>query len=101
MRCVLNYKWTFKRIIFSYFKKHLCPNCKERLKVIWINRVINKKSPDARNHDFSSFNSYFFGDVKFFWNEFKCKKCGKIISAEDLYNIEKENNDQYNRDELY
>ena len=76
---------------FFEFKKHYCPKCKERLKKVKLSKVINRKSPEAKNYDFAmpgSQKKSFFGNVKFIKIAFLCEKCNrqyKISELKQLY----------------
>ena len=51
---------------------------------------MNSRSPEAKDFDFSTFDSYMIGNVKFIWTEFQCPACGKQISIDEMKKIEKE-----------
>lgn len=80
----------FKNPFYINWKKHYCPECHERLDKIKVSKIVNSKSPEAKDFDFSTFDSYMIGNVKFIWTEFQCPVCGKQISIDDMKRIEKE-----------
>ncbi len=77
---------------FDFFelKKHYCPKCEERLKKVKISKIINKKSPEAKNYDFSMCGdtgvrkAYYFGNVKFIKTAFFCEKCNRQYKISEL-----------------
>ncbi len=85
-----NVKRVFQRPFFVTFKKHHCPVCHNRLKKLKVSKVVNAKSEEAKNFDFSSpGGEYMLGDVKFIWVEFRCPQCDKTYTVDQLYTIEK------------
>ena len=80
----------FKSPFYVNWKKHYCPECHERLKKIKVSKIVNSRSPEAKDFDFSTFDSYMIGNVKFIWTEFQCPACGKQISIDEMKKIEKE-----------
>lgn len=83
-------KREFGNPFYVYFKKHYCPKCSTKLKIITGSKVVNPKSPDAKEYDFYFVDSYFIGDVKFVWTEFECPNCCFRIKASDLEKIERD-----------
>lgn len=83
-------KWQFESPLFVYFKKHYCPKCSTLLKVEKESVVVNSKSPEAKNYDFSNFgDGFMFGDVKFVNDIFRCPNCGNKITVKEMIRIEK------------
>ena len=41
-------------IIYTKFKKHDCPNCGAKLDLVEVSKVVNSKSPEAKDFDFSN-----------------------------------------------
>lgn len=80
----------FDNPFYTYFRNHLCPKCGSILDVIKVKRVVNSKSPEAKNFDFSSGETFMIGDVKFIWNEFLCPKCNFQISVKEKRKLDKE-----------
>lgn len=72
-------------------KKHYCPHCNERLKKTKTETVVNSKSEEAKNYDFSQpgGDGYMIGNIKFVRTAFRCNKCNKIYSIEELLEIER------------
>lgn len=77
-------------IIYTKFKKHDCPNCGTQLGLVKVSRVVNSKSPEAKDFDFSNGEGFMCGDVKFIWKEFECLGCKSHYSVEELKAIERE-----------
>jgi len=69
-------------------KKHFCPECKAPLKKITVSRVINSKSSEAADFDFSAGDGWINGNVKFVWKEFECPVCKRHITINQMKEIE-------------
>ena len=76
--------------IFLHLKKHYCPACNSKLKPTKVAKVVNSKSEEAKNFDFSSGNGYLVGNVKFIWTELYCGRCDKSFSINSIYQAEKQ-----------
>ena len=80
----------YKRIknhILYFRKDHFCPDCKAKLEKVAVSKVVNSRSPEAKDFDFDMFGSYAVGDVKFTWDEFECPNCKKHLTVLDKYVI--------------
>lgn len=77
-------------VIYTKFKKHYCPGCETRLQLIKVSKVVNSKSPEARNYNFSCGDGFLVGNVKFIWKEFYCPVCDRQFSVKKLKRIERE-----------
>lgn len=82
-------KYLYNSIIYTRFKKHYCPICKTKLKVIKKSEIVNSKSPEAKRLDFQIGDTWVSGDVKFIWEEFYCPVCKKQITIDELKKAEK------------
>lgn len=84
----LAYKRVYNDI--SYFKKdHFCPECKAKLAKVQVSRVVNPKSPEAADFDFSGpCRTHLVGDVQFTYDEFECPECKKHLSVNEMKEIE-------------
>ena len=73
-----------------YFRKdHFCPDCKTKLEKVPVSKVVNSRSPEAKDFDFSmGFDSYAVGDIKFTWDEFECPNCKKHLTVNEMKEIE-------------
>lgn len=80
--------------IFSHIKSHYCPKCNNELFLIDVSKVVNSKSEEAKDYDFSFVDNYLHGDVEFIWEEFKCDNCDFQMSINDLYKLEKDKRKQ-------
>ncbi len=76
-------------IFYTIFKKHYCPTCGTRMTRIRTSKIVNSRSPEAKNYDFSLGDSFMIGDVEFIWKEFYCPICKRRISIEEMRQIEK------------
>lgn len=74
---------------YVHFKKHYCPKCGVKLELKYVSKIVNSKSPEAKNYDFSVGDTFFVGDVEFRERYFYCPKCLNKISFKDMKNIEK------------
>jgi len=74
---------------FYVNKKHFCPACRERLHKIEVSRIVNSNSPEAKDFNFYSGESFMIGAVKFIWTEFKCFNCGEQITIEEMKRMDK------------
>lgn len=83
-------KWFGSRPLFMKWGKHFCPVCGEELQKIKISKIVNSKSEEAKNYDFSSVDGYMVGNDKFIWTEFHCEKCDKNFSINSIYQAEKQ-----------
>ncbi len=77
-------------IFFTLFQKHFCPFCGRKLTRIRVSKIVNSRSPETENFDFSSVEGYYTGDVEFIWKEFFCEICEKRFTVDDLKRITKE-----------
>ena len=87
-------KRTFKNPIFVHCKKHFCPQCGRLLKLVKVSRIVNSKSPEAKDFDFHTIDTYMIGNVKFIWTEFQCAFCKTNYSIDEMKHTEKEKENQ-------
>ena len=74
-------------------KKHYCPYCNERLEKTKTETVVNSKSEEAKNYDFSNGDGFLVGNIKFIRTVFRCNKCDKTYTIKEV----KENDIAINR----
>ena len=79
----------YKKPFYVNFKKHFCTDCGIRLKKIKLSKIVNSSSPEAKNFDFNTLDSYMIGNVKFIWSAFECPKCNRQFTIEEMKDIEK------------
>ena len=79
----------YKNPFYVNFKRHSCPVCGKRLDKIKVSRVVNSKSPEAKNFDFQSVDNFMIGNVKFIWTEFRCDNCKRNYSIDEMRKTEK------------
>ena len=82
-------KYFCNDVIYTIFKKHYCPVCETQLSRIKVSKIVNSKSPEAKNYDFSGGDGFMVGDVEFIWDEFYCETCDKTISIDETKRIER------------
>ena len=84
-------KRIWSRPLFMKWGNHYCPVCNGELKKVKVSRIVNSKSEEAKDYDFStSGEGYMNGNVKFIWTEFTCTKCSQNYSVNDIYQLEKQ-----------
>ena len=73
-----------------YFKKdHFCPDCKTKLEKVPVSKVVNSRSPEAKDFDFSmGGDTYAVGNIQFTWDEFECPNCKKHLTVNEMKEIE-------------
>jgi len=88
---MLNRKWILESPYYVHHKKHYCPVCNEQLLVRRIKKIVNSKSPEANDFDFtfSGGGGFLFGNVEFSYEAFYCKNCDREISIKEMKLIEK------------
>ena len=72
-----------------HFRKHFCPKCGGKLELRYTGKIVNSKSPEANNYDFSSGDTFFAGDVEFRTQYFFCNDCQFSISIQNMKKHEK------------
>ena len=82
----------YKRIkndIFYFRQDHFCPGCGTKLEKVPVSKVVNSKSPEAKDFDFSmAGGTYMIGDIQFTWDEFECPACKRHLSVNEMKEIE-------------
>lgn len=75
--------------VFYFRKDHFCPNCKTKLEKVPVSKVVNSRSPEAKDFDFSMCGGNFaVGDIQFTWDEFECPNCKKHLTVSEMKEIE-------------
>lgn len=74
---------------YIHLKKHFCPQCNTKLKLSYIRKIINSKSPEAKKYNFSIGDTYLVGNVEFRTRCFYCPKCNRNISILDIKKFER------------
>ena len=69
---------------YIYLKKHYCPRCGKRLETSSISKIVNSKSNEAQNYDFSNGDTFYFGNVEFRTICFFCKSCNRFIQIQEM-----------------
>lgn len=78
------YKSIINNPKFTNAKKRFCPDCKNRLEVIRVSKVINSQSKEVKQYNFSDGEQSLIGNVKIKWREFYCPNCNKYTSVADM-----------------
>ena len=77
-------------IFYTSFKKHYCPNCTTRLRLIKKSKMIVSDTSETNN-------DLYFGtgspeaNVRFIWKEFQCPSCKTEFTIENIKKIEQNN----------
>ncbi len=74
---------------FYLIRRHLCPNCKTVLERNKREIVVNSKSDEAKNYDFSCVDTFLHGNIKFVTYYFECTKCRAIYEISELKALDK------------
>ena len=70
-------------------KNHFCPTCEGKVDVVSVSRVIDPKSEEAKDFDFSvGHGTNMLGSVEFHWKEFECRECQKHYTVRQMKKIE-------------
>ena len=96
MRCYLYENTRCKARMVSpdfLYEKHYCPYCNERLEKTKTETIVNSKSEEAKNYDFSNGDGFLVGNIKFIRTVFRCNKCDKTYTIKEV----KENDIAINR----
>lgn len=82
-------------LFYVRYKKHFCPKCGKKLKLRYIRKIVNSKSPEAKNYDFSLGDTFFVGDVEFRTLCFFCDNCQSSIPFQDMKKYENKHRTLY------
>ncbi len=55
----------------------------------YVSKIVNSKSPEAKDYDFSVGDTFFVGDVEFRTRYFYCPNCLLDISFQEMKKFEK------------
>lgn len=81
------YKRIYKNI--KYLKKeHFCTDCGAKLETVEVSKVVNSRSPEAKDFDFSFCGNYMLGDVRFVWDELECPDCKRRFTVDEMKSVE-------------
>ena len=82
----------FVRECYPFFnlRKHFCPKCGTLLERITFTKSVDPNSLEGQLHNFNASEFCSSGNVQFTWDEFRCTKCGKYLSAKKIRQLEKE-----------
>ena len=69
---------------YVHLKKHFCPECGNKLELSYVSKIVNSKSPDAKDYDFSLGDIFWVGDVEFRTRYFHCTNCQLDISFQEM-----------------
>jgi predicted RNA-binding Zn-ribbon protein involved in translation (DUF1610 family) len=70
---------------------HFCPKCRYEFVIRTVRKLVDPKSPEAVNYDFSlPVEGRMIGQVLFTTEEFCCPNCGNIMTIRDMSQYERE-----------
>ena len=92
-------KWIFPSPFWVNLRNHFCPDCDSTVTVTTESKVVNSKSPEAKDFDFSDAcgDGNMVGNIKFTWTIFECPVCKRRFRIEEMKRIEKEEKAQRKR----
>ena len=74
---------------YVHWRKHFCPNCKKKLELRYVSKIVNSNSEEAKNYDFSVGDTFLMGDVEFRTRFFHCSDCRLDISFQEMRKYER------------
>ncbi len=74
---------------YLYLRKHFCPTCGGKVKLHYSSKIVDSKSPEAREFDFSNGDTFLVGEVEFRTRCFYCDCCQTNISVKEMKDFEK------------
>ena len=85
------YKKEWQSPFWVNLRNHFCPDCDETVNVTTESKVVNSKSPEAKNYDFSDAcgETNLVGNIKFTWTVFECPVCKRRFTVSEMKQIEK------------
>ncbi|MBQ8447736.1 MAG: hypothetical protein IJX27_02250 [Clostridia bacterium] len=89
-----------KRIFSNPFwvnlRNHFCPYCDEIVNITTESKVVNSKSPEAKDFDFSDAcgDVNMVGNIKFTWTAFECPVCKRRFSVDEMKKLENDENNK-------
>ena len=69
---------------FFFLRKHYCPDCGAKMNVTKASKIVNSNSPEAKNYDFSSGDTFLVGDVEFIFKVFECPDCKICLTVDEM-----------------
>ena len=80
------YSFKCEHLFYTFFKKHYCPNCGNKLLRKKVSVVINSESSEAKDYDFEVADTIVKGDMKFSHIELYCNQCNKCYAIKEVKN---------------
>ena len=68
----------------------MCPKCGGKVELRYVSRIVNSKSSEAKDYDFSVGYTFLVGDVEFRTRYFYCPKCRLDIPFQEMKRFEKD-----------
>jgi len=82
--------YSYNTFPIFFMKKHYCPICSSKLEKVKNSKIVNSKSDEAKNFNFSAGDTHMVGSVKFVWNELHCPACNKNYTVKEIQTLEKQ-----------
>lgn len=76
-------------LFYVFCRKHFCPKCGKKLELRYDSKIVNSRSPEAKNYDFTMGDVFFVGDVEFRTGYLFCNGCQSSFSFRDMKKFEK------------
>ena len=73
-----------QHLFYTFFKKHSCPNCGNKLSKKTVSQILNSKSPLAKKCDFEVADIIVKGNMKFTHIVLSCDACKKTFTVKEL-----------------
>ena len=77
------YSFNCQHLFYTFFKKHSCPNCGNKLSKKTVSQILNSKSSLAKKCDFEVADITVKGDMVFTHIEFYCSQCNKYYTVKE------------------
>jgi hypothetical protein len=84
----MGYKWMYENPRFVNAADYYCPKCSTKLETKWVKRVVDSRSAEAKNFNFSLGDTKLTGEVEFEFNVFYCFSCDKEYRVKEISEIE-------------
>jgi uncharacterized protein YlaI len=89
------HKRIYDDVIWVNLRNHFCPDCDEIVNVTTESKVVNSKSPEAKNYDFShGADTNLVGNINVTWTVFECPVCKRRFSVKEMKQIENDENNK-------
>ena len=77
------YNFKCEHLFYTFFKKHCCPTCGNKLQKKKVSEIVNSNSLEAEKYDFSVVDNFVVGDMKFIHIELYCNQCNEYYTIKE------------------